>query len=94
MPTPAYSSAGFRRGWGHSRHWGHAPESTDNGWFDRVRSWLGGNAPQYVGVGQPAPRTDGSGTPVYLPAPSKPATADVVATTPQAISPVIVVPRT
>jgi hypothetical protein len=94
MPTPAYSGKGYRRGWGHGRHWGHPPGPTDNGWLDRVGSWFGGNTPQYVGAGQPASGTDGSGTPVYQPAPPKAATADVVVTTPQAVSPVIVVPRT
>jgi hypothetical protein len=69
MPAPAYNGGGYRHGWGHGRPWGQTPGSTDNGWFDSVGSWLGGNTPRYAGSGQPASGADGSGTPVYLPAP-------------------------
>lgn len=93
MPTPVYNGVGYRHGWGHRRHWGQTPGPTDNGWLDRVGSWLGGNTPQYAGAGQPALGTVGSGTPVYMPAPPTTATADAATTAPQAVSPVIVVPR-
>ena len=93
MATPAYSGGGYRRGWGGGRHWGPAPEPTDNGWFDRVGAWFDGNTPRYAGAGQPALGTVGSGSPVYLPAPLTPATADAATTAPQAAPSVIVVPR-
>ena len=94
MPAPVYNGGGYRRGWGNGHHWGQTPGPTDNGWFDDAGSWLGDNTPQYAGAGQPASGTIGSGTPAYLSAPMTIATADAATTAPQAIMPVIVVPRT
>jgi hypothetical protein len=95
MATPDYNGVGYRRGgWGHGRNWGQTPGPTDNGWLDRVGSWLGGSSPPYAGAGQPTSGMVGSGTPVYQPAPPMTATAGAVTTAPQVVSPVIVVPRT
>jgi hypothetical protein len=93
MPAPVYNGGGYRRGWGNGHHWGQTPGPADNGWFDDAGSWLGGNTPQYAGAGQPASGTIGSGTPAYLQAPMTIATADAATTALQAITPVIVVPR-
>jgi hypothetical protein len=94
MSAPAYSGGGNRRGWGGGRRWGQAPGPTDNGWFDRVGTWFGGNTPEYAGAGQPASGTVGGGSPVYQPAPPTIAIAGAATTTPQAAPSVIVVPRT
>ena len=95
MPAPAYhgGGGGYRHGWGNGRPWGSTPGPTDNGWFDDVGLWWGGNTPQYAGAGQPALGTIGGGTPVYLPAPTMSAPSGAATTAPQAVTPVIVVPR-
>jgi hypothetical protein len=93
MPAPEYHGGGYRGGGGHGYHGGPTPGPADNGWLDSVGSWLGGNTPQYAGAGQPASGMVGSGTPVYLPAPTTTTTGGAATTTPQAASPVIMVPR-
>jgi hypothetical protein len=93
MPTPVYNGGGFGHGGGHGHPWGPPPGPTDNGWFDSVGSWFGGNTPPYAGAGQPASGTGGNGTPVYLPPPMMGTAAGAATTAPQAVSPVLGVPR-
>src|SRR5690349_7005783 len=71
MASPVYNTVAFRRRrtWGGGRHFGG---SQRRWWGITLGSGaiLGGNTPQYLGVGQPTPEDRGEpvkdGTPAYL----------------------------